>query len=102
MTVETFGDIIVNNPDGFEEIAALMANLDLIVTSDTVTAHLAGGLGIPTFVALRDRPNWRWMQDRQDSPWYPTIRLFRQRTPGDWGGVFADIAAAIRERIAGN
>jgi tetratricopeptide (TPR) repeat protein len=98
MRVETYGEEIANNPDGFEEIAALMANLDLVVTSDTVSAHLAGGLGFPTFVALRRRPDWRWMQERSDSPWYPTMRLFRQRAHGDWQGVFEDVAAAVAER----
>ncbi len=77
-----------------------MANLDLIVTSDTVTAHLAGALGRPIWVALRHRPDWRWLQDRPDSPWYPTMRLFRQRARNDWEGVFADIAAALRQKIS--
>ncbi len=99
MRVEAFGDEVANNPDGFEEIAAMMATLDLVVTSDTVTAHLAGALGAPTFVALRHRPDWRWMQDRPDSPWYPTMRLFRQGEHGSWPTVFDEIASAVCERI---
>ena len=75
-----------------------MANLDLIVTSDTVTAHLAGALGYPTWVALRHRPDWRWMQERPDSPWYPTMRLFRQKEHGNWPAVFAEITAALAEK----
>jgi ADP-heptose:LPS heptosyltransferase len=77
-----------------------MENLDLIVSSDTVSVHLAGALGLPTWVALRHRPDWRWMLDRPDSPWYPTMRLFRQKQHGDWGGVFAEIAQALAERVA--
>ena len=79
----------------------MMENLDLIVSSDTVSVHLAGALGRPTWVALRHRPDWRWMFERPDSPWYPTMRLFRQKQHGDWAGVFADIAEALAER-AGN
>src|SRR5260370_22492010 len=68
-----------------------MANLDLIVTSDSAVAHLAGGLGRPVWIALRDVPDWRWLLDREDSPWYPTARLFRQRRRGDWDEVFARV-----------
>jgi tetratricopeptide (TPR) repeat protein len=100
MNVESFGDEIERNPDGIEEVAAVMASLDLVVSSDTVSVHLAGALGRPTWVALRYRPDWRWMLDRADSPWYPTIRLFRQKQHGDWPGVFADIAAALADRVA--
>jgi len=100
MNVEEFGDVIAKNPDGIDEIAALMANLDLIVSSDTVTVHLAGALGRPTWVALRYRPDWRWMLERPDSPWYPTMRLFRQKQHGDWPGVFVDIADALTQRVA--
>ena len=99
MKVESYGHEIAANPDGFEEIAALMANLDLVVSSDTVTAHLAGALGRPTWVALRDRPDWRWLRDRADSPWYPTMRLFRQKQRGDWAGVFGEISVALAARI---
>src|SRR5262249_35099339 len=70
-------------------------NLDLIVTSDTAVAHLAGALGRPVWVALKHVPDWRWMIDREDSPWYPTARLFRQTRAGDWDEVFARVAAAL-------
>lgn len=100
MTVERYGDEIERNPDGFEEIAALSANLDLVLTSDTGAAHLVGSLGRPIWVALRHRPDWRWMYDRADTPWYPNMRLFRQAEHGDWPTLFEEIAAALRERIA--
>ena len=84
----------------FLDTAALIANLDLIVASDSMNAHLAGALGRPTFVALRQIPDWRWLLGRDDSPWYPTARLFRQVTDGDWQPVFERIAAAVREMAA--
>ena len=95
MTVETLGEELVNNPDGFREMAAVMANLDLMIVSDSAPAHLAGALGRPVWVALRDDPDWRWLRDRSDSPWYPTMRLFRQKSRGDWDGLFAEIAGAL-------
>ena len=79
MAVESLGEKITDNPDGVSEIAAAMTALDLVVSSDTAMAHLAGALGRPVWVALNDDPDWRWMFDRADSPWYPTMRLFRQR-----------------------
>jgi len=77
-----------------------MQNLDLIVTCDTSVAHLAGGLGRPVFVALRQIPDWRWQLDRADSPWYPTMRLFRQTERGNWAEVMTRVAAAIAEMQA--
>jgi hypothetical protein len=100
MTVETLGDDIVGPESGFAETAAAMANLDLMVTSDTALAHLAGAMGLPTFVALSARPDWRWLRRRSDSPWYPTMRLFRQAKPGEWAAVFAEMAAVVAERAA--
>jgi Tfp pilus assembly protein PilF len=82
-------------PDAFLDTAGVMENLDLIVTSDTSIAHLAGALGRPVWVALRHVPDWRWMLDRDDSPWYPTMRLFRQGGDGDWAPVFAAMAQAL-------
>jgi Flp pilus assembly protein TadD len=82
-------------PDAFLDTAAVMMTLDLVVTSDTSIAHLAGALGRPVWVALRKVPDWRFMLDRGDSPWYPTMRLFRQVTDGDWAPVFATMAAAL-------
>jgi len=83
----------------FMDTAAVMKSLDLVVTSDTATAHLAGALGIPVWVALPLIPDWRWQLRRGDSPWYPTRRLFRQQRPGDWHEVFQRIRAALDDLI---
>ena len=99
MKVETLGEEVVNNPDGFREVAAVMANLDLLIMSDTGPTHLAGALGRPVWVALSRHPDWRWMRDRDDSPWYPTMRLFRQKAPGDWPEVFARLAAELAAEV---
>jgi tetratricopeptide (TPR) repeat protein len=74
------------------ETAALICALDLVITSDTAVAHLAGALGVPVWVALHAVPDWRWLLDRADSPWYPSMRLFRQRVAGDWTELFERIA----------
>lgn len=76
----------------FNQTAALIANLDLVITIDTAAAHLAGALGIPTWLMLPAVPDWRWLLDREDSPWYPSMRLFRQPTPGMWEPVIARMA----------
>ena len=77
-----------------------MVNCDLIVTSDTSLAHLAGALGRPVFLALKHVPDWRWLAAGEHSPWYPTMRLFRQVKRGEWSTVFAEIAAAVRARVS--
>jgi ADP-heptose:LPS heptosyltransferase len=74
-----------------------MTKLDLVVTSDTSIAHLAGALGVPVWVALARKPDFRWMKDRADCPWYPTMRLFRQKASGDWSGVFDDMARELKD-----
>jgi hypothetical protein len=87
MEVMDLGDEL--DADGaFLDSAAVMMNLDLVITSDTALAHLAGALGIKTWVALKYVPEWRWMLDRQDSPWYPSLKLYRQKKMGDWIPVF--------------
>jgi tetratricopeptide (TPR) repeat protein len=95
--IEQPGDGFHADLGAFLDTAALMMSLDLVVTCDTSIAHLAGALGRPVFVALPAVPDWRWLRGRDDTPWYPTMRLFRQETPGDWGSVFARIAAAAAE-----
>jgi tetratricopeptide (TPR) repeat protein len=79
----------------FSDTAAVMMNLDLIVTADTAPAHLAGALGRPVWTALPFSGCWRWLLRRDDTPWYPTMRLFRQKEPGNWDEVFKRIAAAL-------
>jgi len=74
-----------------------MMSLDLIVTCDTSVAHLAGALGRPVFAALHTAADWRWLRERGDTPWYPTMKLYRQSVPGDWREPFARIAAAAGE-----
>ena len=83
-------------PHAFVDAAAAMMSLDLVVACDTSIAHLAGALGRPVWVALKRDSEWRWLRGRDDSPWYPTMRLFRQPTAGDWASVFAAMAAALR------
>jgi tetratricopeptide (TPR) repeat protein len=105
-----FGDMLAQMSDPLDlesesmlETAAQVAALDLVITSDTMLAHLAGALGVPVWVVLHYVPDWRWLMDRDDSPWYPTMRLFRQREPMNWPEVFARVAAelrALRERTA--
>ena len=100
LVVETLGADFDSGPDAFLDSAAVMMNLDLVVTSDTAIAHLAGALGRPVWVALKHVPDWRWMTGRQDSPqdcpWYPSMRLFRQARRDAWEPVFAEMAEALR------
>jgi tetratricopeptide (TPR) repeat protein len=98
--IETLGDDFDTGGGAFLDTAAVMMNLDLIVTPCNAIAHVAGALGRPTFVALMHVPEWRWLLDRDDSPWYPATRLFRQSRAGDWSGVFARIADAVRALAA--
>ena len=79
----------------FADTAAAIAQLDLVITVDTAVAHLAGALGKPVWVLLPFAPDWRWMLDRADSPWYPTMRLFRQSAAGDWHGVIGEVLRSL-------
>ena len=83
----------------FLDTAAVMSQLDMVITPETAVAHLAGSLGVRTWVPLSCVGDWRWMIDRDDSPWYPTIRLFRQTSPGDWEGVFRRMAECLRREL---
>jgi hypothetical protein len=83
----------------FAETAALMAGLDLVISVDTAPAHLAGALGREVWLLNRFDTCWRWLLDRDDSPWYPSLRQFRQERPGDWAGVVARVAAALEARV---
>jgi tetratricopeptide (TPR) repeat protein len=80
----------------FADTAALIANLDLVISVDTSVAHLAGALGRPVWLLSRYDGCWRWLQDRDDSPWYPGLRIYRQPTPGDWRSVLARVIADLR------
>jgi tetratricopeptide (TPR) repeat protein len=79
----------------FADTAALIAALDLVVSVDTSIAHLAGALGHPVWLLNRFDTDWRWLREREDSPWYPSLRIFRQEQPGDWDGVLARVRAAL-------
>jgi tetratricopeptide (TPR) repeat protein len=86
---------LLDKQGAFTDTAAIMMNLDLVVSVDTSIGHLAGGLGVPVWLALHCTPDYRWLLGREDSPWYPTARLFRQEEVGDWAGVFRRIAEAL-------
>jgi tetratricopeptide (TPR) repeat protein len=100
MMVENLGAEFDSGRDAFIDAAAVMSCLDLIVTSDTSIAHLAGALGRPVWVVLQHVPDWRWLLDRSDSPWYPTMKLYRQSVRGDWDGVFDRIAEDVAKLAA--
>jgi len=89
------------DPTSFEDAAAAVMALDLVVTVDTALAHLAGALGAPVWVALSVGSEWRWLLSRAESPWYPTMRLWRQQQIGDWGEVFERMAGDLRQMIGG-
>jgi len=85
----------------FSDTAALIQNLDLVITVDTAVAHLAGAMGKAVWVLLPSMPDWRWMLDREDSPWYPTMRLFRQRDRGDWSAPIERMARELAAKFTG-
>jgi Flp pilus assembly protein TadD len=87
-------------PRDFVDTAAIISLLDLVITPDTSVGHLAGGLGVPVWLAISTVGEWRWMVDREDSPWYPTMRIFRQARLGDWDDVFRRMAEVLRRGLA--
>jgi tetratricopeptide (TPR) repeat protein len=95
MCVETLGEDFDPGPDAFIDTAAVMANLDLVVSMDTSVAHVAGGLGRPAWLILQYLPDWRWLQRRDDTPWYPTMKLFRQPKRDNWEAPVAAMAAEL-------
>lgn len=97
--LETFGPDFDAGPDAFMDTAAVIENLDLVVTIDTSVAHLAGAMGKAVWIALPLVPDWRWGNDGAECPWYPNARLFRQRIAGDWETVFAEIAGELRALV---
>ena len=82
----------------FDDTAAIMSLMDLVVSSDTSVVHLAGALGVPTWILLQYAADWRWLPDREDSPWYASVRLFRQPTIGDWSTVVRRVSNEL-ERL---
>ena len=100
MRIETLGDDFDAGSDAFLDSAAVMMNLDLIISSDTAMAHLAGALGRPVWIALKHVPDWRWMMDRTDTPWYPSARLFRQQRRDDWDEVFMRMASELSQLVS--
>jgi len=84
----------------FAETAALVATLDVVITVDTAMAHLAGAMGLPVWVVLPHLADWRWMDAREDSDWYPTARVFRQKTAGDWRAPVARIGDELVKLVA--
>jgi hypothetical protein len=99
MAVVTPGFAFDDGEDAFLDTAAIMSALDLVITSDTAIAHLAGALGKPVWIALKFVPDWRWLLDRTDSPWYPTARLFRQTRMDDWQSVMREMADALASEV---
>ncbi|MFY9287892.1 MAG: tetratricopeptide repeat protein [Alphaproteobacteria bacterium] len=86
----------------FSDTAALLAELDLVITVDTAAAHLAGAMGVPVWLLLPFEPEWRWMHGRSDSPWYPSMRIFRQTAPRDWPALIARVLAELQKWIDEN
>ena len=84
----------------FAHTAAAIASLDLVISVDTSVAHLAGAMGKPVWIMLPFVPDWRWLLDRTDSPWYPTARLFRQKSRGDWAPVITQVAQALKTHVS--
>jgi tetratricopeptide (TPR) repeat protein len=99
LRVLDLGDRLDEAAGPFMDTAAIMKNLDLVITSDTAIPHLAGALGVPVWLALASVVDWRWLIDREDCPWYPTMRLFRQEEPGKWEHVFERMASELKERV---
>ena len=97
MVVETFAGFD-DGPGAFLDSAAIMENCDLVISCDTALVHLAGALGVPTWLALKYVPEWRWFLGRSDTPWYPNMRLFRQAQLGDWGSVFRAMEVELVSR----
>ncbi len=94
-----FGEL-VDRGGAFTDTAAIIKNLDLVITIDSAIAHVAGGLGVPVWIVLHRTPDWRWMLDREDSPWYPTAVLFRQKSFGAWEEVFQRVREELGRLVA--
>ncbi len=84
--------------DNFGDSAAIIEHLDLVITVDTAIGHLTGAMGKPAWIMLPYAPDWRWLRERTDTPWYPDVRLFRPAAPKDWASITNAVAAALREQ----
>lgn len=91
----SFGEELDAGPNAFMDTVAIMMSLDLVISSDSAVAHLAGALGVPVWVVLHSTSEWRWLLARSDSPWYPSMRLFRQPAPGNWQSVVGELCLAL-------
>jgi ADP-heptose:LPS heptosyltransferase len=80
-------------------MAAFIASLDLVISVDSSSGHLAGAMGRPVWLLIAHAPEWRWLLEREDTPWYPATRIFRQSAPGDWPGVLERVAAELERSI---
>lgn len=94
------GPAVAEGPTDYETLAAVLRGVDLVVTNDGPVAHLAGVLGVRAWVALPVGPEWPWAGDREDSPWYPSLRLFRQRRADDWSDVFRLMETELKVELA--
>jgi len=90
---------VMNEVRDFADTAAIVANLDLVISVDTSVVHLAGAMGKPVFLLDRYDHCWRWLSGREDSPWYPSLRIFRQTRPGEWAPVIARVTAALTRMV---
>ena len=89
-----------NRLQSFTDTAVVMQNLNLVISVDTAVAHLAGALAVPTWLLLPFNSDWRWFLDRSDSPWYPSMRIFRQTKPGDWDSLFEQVSLSLKQLIS--
>jgi hypothetical protein len=92
----------VEGQDDFDSLAAQIASLDLVISAQNTNVHLAGALGVPTWVALPLAYDWRWLLGRSDSPWYPSVTLFRQTRAGHWNDVFERLQTALQQHVLQN
>jgi len=102
LNIETLEDTFENESDPYLDSAAVLKRVDLFITTDTALAHLAGALGVRTWMPINYLPEWRWFLDRIDSPWYPNHRLFRQQVRGNWTSVFKEMAKELRTLVSNN
>jgi len=101
MNLEVLGDRFDNGPDAFIDTAAIMQNLDLVITADTAIAHLGGALGRRTWIALKHLPDWRWLSDKTETPWYRTVTLYRQPADADWASVLRQMEHSLATLLDG-